>query len=205
MCASSRTYVVGLVSDDDELTKSFTASLGEGTGNGITLKGLVDLCLEPVSSADLASEGTQARLRDADLCLLLVRHVDLFSVERLRSVVRQLPPPAAARLHALICREQGQTDYKISCTKCGQKLLVPDTMAMRRARCPHCREFFTVPGQVDVVRSELLLPVSRLVRVATLGDRASCAKALEILGAQVVDRAEDLKSTTMRLDVLPES
>jgi DNA-directed RNA polymerase subunit RPC12/RpoP len=200
-------YVASVVSVQADMLEAFLTSVGGGRGGTAkaTLKGLADVFLETVSEADLRQDSGMSRLRESDFCLLLVRHLDAFTLDAIRDLLRLLPSNAAHNLHVFICRQAGEVDYKISCSKCGQKLLVRDAMAMRRARCPHCQDFFQVPGQVDLVRAELLMPSNRMVRKIILGDLASCQQALEAVISHHAMRSAAAKSTTMRLDVMPES
>ncbi len=196
-------YVGGVVSAQPELLDAFIAAACGGTGGSskATLRGIADVYLEPVHMEALVQENGAARLGEADFCLLLVQFLDVMTLDRIRELVRSLPSQATHAMHVLICRKAGDTDYKISCTKCGQKLLVRDAMAMRRVRCPHCQDFFQVPGQVDLIRAELLLPANRLVRKVILGDAESCRQALESVIGHYRERATAAKNTTMRLDL----
>jgi DNA-directed RNA polymerase subunit RPC12/RpoP len=200
-------YVASVVSVHTDMLEAFLTSVGGSKGGTAkaTLKGLADVFLETVSEADLKQESGMSRLRESDFCLLLVRHLDAFTLDAIRDLLRLLPSNAAHNLHVFICRQAGEVDYKISCSKCGQKLLVRDAMAMRRARCPHCQDFFQVPGQVDLVRAELLMPSNRMVRKIIMGDLASCQQALEAVIGHHAMRSAAAKSTTMRLDVIPEA
>lgn len=206
MNAVSSVYVATVISAQDELLGPFvSAACGNGgQGGKATLRGMADVCLQPLTNAQLQGEAAGEQLRDSDFCLLLVRFLDFVMLESIRRMVRALPPAAANHLHVIICRNPGETDYKISCPKCGQKLMVRDASAFRRAKCPHCHDIFMVPGQSDLIRSELILPATRIVRSVTTGDQASCRSALEAIIGQFKEKTEVAKSTTMRLDVLPE-
>lgn len=207
MNSVSVSYVASVISAQPDLVGTFIESVGGSKGGSAkaTLKGLADVYLEGVSEGDLKTESGAARLRETDFCLLLVRFLDALTLDAIRDLMRMLPSNAAHNLHVFICRNAGEMEYKISCSKCGQKLLVKDAMAMRRARCPHCQDFFQVPGQVDLVRAELLMPTNRMVRKVILGDLASCQQALEAVIGHHAMRAAAAKSTTMRLDTAPEA
>jgi DNA-directed RNA polymerase subunit RPC12/RpoP len=103
--------------------------------------------------------------------------------------MRLLPSNAAHNLHVFICRQAGEIDYKISCSKCGQKLLVRDAMAMRRARCPHCQDFLPGSRPGGPGAGELLMPTNRMVRKIILGDLTSCQQALEAVIGHHATRA----------------
>lgn len=203
MNAVSVSYVAGVISAQPELPGSFITSVCGGSGGSAkaTLRGIADVYLEPFAPDVLTQEGTQSRLREMDFCLLLVKFLDALTLDAIRDLIRALPSNASHSLHVLICRQSGESEYKISCTKCGQKLMVRDAMAMRRARCPHCQDFFQVPGQADLVRAELLVPANRLVRKIMLDDQASGLQALEAVISHHAIRANAAKSTTMRLDL----
>ena len=207
MNAASVSYVADVISVQPDLITPFIISAAGGTGGSAkaTLKGVADVYLEPIVEADLQGESTQSRLRECDFCLLLVKFLDALTLDAIRDLLRQLPANAAHNLHVFICRDAGEVEYKISCSKCGQKLLVRDAMAMRRARCPHCQDFFQVPGQVDLVRAELLMATNRLVRKVVLGDQASCLQALEAVIGHHALRSTAAKSSTMRLDIPPDA
>ena len=206
MSVSSVSYLVSVLSAQGELLPKFLEPVCgcEGSSGKVTLRGIADVYLESYAPETLEQEDVKNRLREADICLLLVDFLDVMTVDQIREILRNLPTNAARNMHVLICRQPGRTDYKISCTKCGQKLMVQDAMAMRRARCPRCQEFFQIPGQVDLVRAELLIPANRLVRKITLGDVAIGQQALETLIRQHTNRSTVTKSTTMRLDLPPE-
>lgn len=203
MNSVSVSYVSGVISAQPELLGSFITSVCGGPGGSAkaTLRGLADVYLEPFAPDAMALESTQSRLREMDFCLLLVKFLDAITLDSIRDLMRSLPSVAAHNLHILICRQSGESEYKISCTKCGQKLMVRDAMAMRRARCPHCQDFFQVPGQADLVRAELLVPANRLVRKVMLDDPATGLQALEAVISHHAIRTNAAKSTTMRLDL----
>ncbi len=204
MCPAPVSYVAGVISAQPDLIHAFlmsAASGAEGNNAKATLKGLADIYLEGVSPDDMKGEPGITRLRECDFCLLLVRFLDALTLDSIRDLIRMLPSNASHNLHVFICRQDGETEYKISCSKCGQKLLVRDAMAMRRARCPHCQDFFQVPGQVDLVRSELLMATNRMVRKVVLGDPISCQQALEAVIGHHAMRFAAAKSSTVRLDL----
>ena len=203
MNSVSVSYVAGVVSAQPELPGSYVSSVcgGDGGSAKATLRGVADVYLEPFLPEAIGQEAAQGRLREMDFCLLLVKHLDAITLDSIRDLMRSLPSAATHNLHVLICRQTGEIEYKISCTKCGQKLLVRDAMAMRRARCPHCQDFFQVPGQADLVRAELLIPSNRLVRKVMLEDPASGRQALEAIISHHSARSTAAKSSTMRLDL----
>jgi Zn-finger nucleic acid-binding protein len=204
--AASSVYVATVVSVQDELLPEFmTAACGGGTAGKATLRGMADVCLQTLPASALEGEAALEQLRDSDFSILLVRHLDFVTLEQIRRLVRTLPPAAAHHLHVVICRHQGETDYKISCPKCGQKLMVRDASAFRRAKCPHCQDIFMVPGQSDLIRNELILPANRLVRSVNLDDSATCRSALEAVIGQFREKVEAAKGTTMRLELPPEA
>jgi hypothetical protein len=196
-------YVAGVVSAQPELIEPFVTAVtgGYGSAGKVTLRGITDVCLEPMRHEDLSSESTRARARDQDFCILLARFLDSDTLERMRDVIRQLPHQSVQNLHVTICRNAGETEYKISCTKCNQRLLVRDAFAFRRVHCPRCSEMFMVRGEADLIRGELLLNATRMVRKVVLGDPVSCREALEGMIGQTKQRIDSSKNSTMRIEL----
>lgn len=202
MSAAAMTYVASVCSPDDELIGTFMRAFGESDRAAkVAVRDMAEVCLEPVSLQSLAEESTMARLRDADICIMLVRHLDAGSLDRLRDMVRRLPSIAMQNLQVTICRKPGENEYKISCSKCHQNLVVSDALTFLRVRCPQCHDVFTVPAQTDVLRNGLVLNASRHVRKITIGDSHSCFEALANMIGQVIQRNELVKHATMRIEL----
>lgn len=185
-----------------DVAEQFLATLcGAGARYGkINLNGIADIMLE--IPASLPMEGVAERIKNADFALLLLRFVDEETLGIARALMRSLPPACQASVHFVIARQMGEAEFKMSCPKCGQKLLVRDALAFRRTQCPRCKHPFTIPGQTDLVRQEFLIPPTHKISKVQLGDINSCSLALANAYRQAGTRRPEEKSQTMRLDVL---
>lgn len=204
MNATSGVPLVAVISPHPETLDAFLkGTYGEADRSGaVALPEMGPVRLEGIAAADLSSEPSVALLRRAAVCLVLVRFVDRDALDELRAALRLLPSEVARNVHMILCRNPGETEFKMSCPKCGQKLMVQDALAFRRVNCPQCRESITIPGQTDLLRAELMLPSTRLIRKVLVGDAASSRHAVEAMLRQSVREDEAAKARTMRLDAL---
>lgn len=155
--------------------------------------------------------GWDEAVRQAHGCALLVRFLDVVSLEKIRVIFRRLPAEKSIPLAILFFRQEGELDFKMSCPSCGQKLWVRDSDGGRRGRCPNCQKGFRLPSQASFLRSQLALPDSVATLTVISGRAASCRGALAylvghldgaIVGMTTLDQ-ETLKKTTVRV-ILPE-
>src|SRR5205814_8967692 len=100
--------------------------------------------------------------------------LDSLSMDRVKDIYRNLPSEKVTPLAVVVCRETGESEFKISCPACGQKLWVRDSDVGRRGRCPQCKKAFTLPSQANHLKSQLLLPDTVNIVNATLNNVASC-------------------------------
>lgn len=202
MSSQANSCVAAVISPQPGVAESFLASLaGEGARNAkINLNGIADVLVEmpPVEPLDALVE----RVKSADFTILLLRYVDEETLEVARAWMRALPPSAQGTVHLSIARQAGEAEFKMSCPKCGQKLMIKDALAFRRTQCPRCKHPFTIPGQTDLVRQEFLVSPNHKISNADLGDQVSCATVLANAYRQSGGRRVDEKSQTMRLDEL---
>lgn len=155
--------------------------------------------------------GWDEAVRHAHGCALLVRFLDVVSLDRIRAIYRRLPLEKSVPLAILLFRQEGEMDFKISCPSCGQKLWVRDSDGGRRGRCPNCQKGFRLPSQSGFLRGQLALPDSVATLTVINGRASSCRGALAhlighlggtIVGAANLDH-ETLKKSTVRVE-LPE-
>jgi len=103
-----------------------------------------------------------------DLVLGMIRFVDLVSLQKMSELLEDVISDTATPALILVYRNENEQDFKMSCPYCGQKLWVRDTDKDKRGRCPHCGKGFTLPAQVEHVRSALRLnarvPIHLVVR-----------------------------------------
>lgn len=154
-------------------------------------------------------------LARAGALILLVRFMDIISMDKVKAIFRSIPPELGLPTAIVLFREEGEADFKISCGACGQKLWVRDTDAGKRGRCPNCKKSFPLPSQDEHLRSQLEIPASVLVSRVNK-NMAACQVAVAALLGQVrrpgsgapvraaTDEAFDpdiLKQTTMRIQL----
>jgi len=148
-------------------------------------------------------DGVAAIIDKADAAVLLIRYLDGVTMARIREVFHFLNAEAFLPKSILVFREAKETEFKISCTYCGQKLWVRDRDAGRRGNCPQCRKTFFVPTQKSFITSFLMLTEAIPVVAVTNGD-SSCKNAIASLVERIVSMAEGSKSSTMRIELPPE-
>lgn len=149
-------------------------------------------------------------LRRADAVALLIRFLDVISLDKIRAIYRRLPSERSAPMSVFLFREEGEIDFKMSCPACGQKLWVRDTDIGKRGRCPNCKKAFKLPAQAAHLKSQLMLPDAIPALTVVRGNASSCRGAisslLAYLGGTIVPSAaqidqETLKKTTVRVQV----
>ena len=134
----------------------------------------VDLCsLTPdeVERADQASDGV----------VLLVEHLDVISMERLRRTMQAIAERVGVPLQVSIFRKSEQQDYKISCLKCGQKLLINDSAVGRRGTCPRCQNVAVLPSQREFAQAALGIEEGSGLLCAVKGHQDSALAVLSQL------------------------
>ncbi len=117
-------------------------------------------------------------LLKANAFLLLVRFMDVISLDKIRAIYRRIPGDQPIPLAIVILREEGEADFKISCPACGQKLWVSDAEADKRGRCPNCKKAFKLPSQTAHIKAQLMLPDNIPTITATRDKSNSCKGAL---------------------------
>ena len=152
-------------------------------------------------------------IKNADGIALLIRFMDVISMDKIKAIYRRIPSEDSVPVVTVIVRDNGESDFKMSCPVCGQKLWVRDSDAGKRGRCPNCKKAFTLPDQVAHVRSQLALPDSVPVVRVIGGQSESAVNAVEGLvksiGGGLIEPPEDidqdvLKQSTMRVSINPE-
>ncbi len=151
-----------------------------------------------------------ARVQKADALVLLVRFLDVISLDKIKAIYRRVPSEKLMPLSVFLFREEGEIDFKMSCPACGQKLWVRDTDVNKRGRCPNCKKAFKLPSQAGHIKSQLMLPDAVPVLSVVRGNPSSCRGALasliarvegEIVGAGAAPDAETLKKATVRVQL----
>ncbi len=202
MSASGNSLVAAILSPQADVAQSFVETVcGPGAKNGLVdLNHQMHVVVEipPTQPEDVFVE----QVKSADFSVMLIRFVDEATLNDARALLRMLPASVQGRVHFVIARNSGEMEFKMSCPQCGQKLMIKDALAFRRTQCPRCKHPFTIPGQADLVRRELLIPTNHNVGTILLNDRESCLNALRNAYRQAGGARPEEKSTTMRLDNL---
>lgn len=149
-------------------------------------------------------------LAKADALALVIRFLDVLSLEKIKNIYRALPEQIAVPMAIFLLRDKGEVDFKISCPSCGQKLWLRDTDVAKRGRCPNCTKPFVIPSQANYLKTQLMLPENIVVFNVTRGNPESCQSALtQLFGSvsasikppdQAVSR-EALKNATVRIEI----
>ena len=151
-------------------------------------------------------------MKKADAVAMLVRFLDVISLDKIRAIYRRLPSERTVPLSVILFREEGEIDFKMSCPACGQKLWVRDSDVGKRGRCPNCKKAFKLPSQAGHLKSQLMLPDAVPAITVIRGKPAPCRGALanlmSYLNGTIVPKTEGegldqetLKKATVRVQV----
>ncbi len=151
-------------------------------------------------------------IASADMIIMVVRFLDVHSLEKIKSIYRYLPNELNAPVGIFLLRDKGEIDFKVSCPACGQKLWLRDTDVGKRGRCPNCKKPFIILSQLDYLKTQLMLPDNVVIHYVTREDSDSCLLAIDklvgstpvgIRPAEVASNFDAIKNATMRIQ-LPE-
>lgn len=117
----------------------------------------------------------------ADLMLALVRYVDVISLMDMSTILESFPGEWDLPTCLMIYRTENETDFKMSCPYCGQKIWVRDADVDKRGRCPNCKKGFTLPRQDDHVGRALKLKEGVEIHRVERGNPASISAPLRAL------------------------
>ncbi len=126
-------------------------------------------------------ENAKTLASSVDLMVGLMRFVDVISLQNMTQILDALPPDWRIPAGFFLYRNEGETDFKMSCPYCGQKLWVRDADQDKRGRCPNCKKGFTLPGQEEHLTQSLRLRESMLVRRIEKGTPTSISGPLKAL------------------------
>ncbi|MFA5044022.1 MAG: hypothetical protein WC381_06560 [Kiritimatiellia bacterium] len=149
-------------------------------------------------------------LAKTDAIAIVVRFLDVLSLEKIKNIYRSLPDPLGIPVAIFMLRDKGEVDFKISCPSCGQKLWLRDTDVAKRGRCPNCTKPFVILAQGDHLKSQLILPDKVETFKVTRTNPESFQDALIKLfggvpaGIKPVDLSaneEALKNATVRIQI----
>ena len=148
---------------------------------------------------------------DPDACgdehlklILLVRFLDLVSVNEIRRAI-----VANGQAHGVIVfRMEKETDFKMSCHHCGQKLWVRDTDVGQKGRCPKCSKSIELPGQEAHIREQFGLGAEVQITRTKPGQVRDSIQLIEqvaggtgLLFDQDLTELDNLKNETVRIQI----
>lgn len=113
------------------------------------------------------------------LPVLLLRFVDVISLNQIAELIQSRP--GLNPLCVLIYRNEQESDFKMSCPTCGQKLWVHDSDKGKRGQCPQCQKGFTLPPQDEHIRAYLSLRSDCTIVRVTRGEPDSLASSLDVI------------------------
>jgi predicted RNA-binding Zn-ribbon protein involved in translation (DUF1610 family) len=152
--------------------------------------------------------GDPGEVQQADVLVGLIRFVDILTLREMEQKLLPVAGSAPVALAMVVYRDEQETDFKMSCPFCGQKLWVRDADTDKRGRCPHCKKGFTLPEQEEHVRAILQLPDSVPVVRVHRKDAGSMAsplrKILSLKKESVLDHLDGrtpAANQTMNVDV----
>jgi len=183
-----------------------------GAGNQVSIGGH-RITLDVLAGDPRLNAAWDDTVRSAEGILLLARFLDVISLDKIKAIYRRLPNDRSIPLRVLVLRDEGESDFKMSCPVCGQKLWVRDADVGKRGRCPNCKKAYVLPDQVQHVRGQMALSDTIDVSRVTGGDPKSARSALEGVLKFVSDGLieqeggidpEVLKQSTIRVQISPE-
>ncbi|MDF3128011.1 hypothetical protein P0Y35_02260 [Kiritimatiellaeota bacterium B1221] len=159
-------------------------------------------------------ETGDANKRPFDVLVGLVRFVDVLTLQKLDQLLRASGAGKFTPSLILIYRNENESDFKMSCPYCGQKLWVRDADQDKRGRCPHCSKGFTLPDQEEHISTTLRLSSDVQVRKIVRQDPGSLAGPLrDVLQLASVENSlqnlemdsQSVINDTMRVNIVDET
>ena len=137
----------------EEFLSAFTTEPQTGVSIGDFLVNFEIVAGDPSQDPTFAEH-----LARAGAIAIVVRFLDVLSLEKIKTIYRSLPDPLSIPVAIFMLRDKGEADFKISCHSCGQKIWLRDTDVSKRGRCPDCTKPFVILAQGDHLKSKLMLP-----------------------------------------------
>lgn len=150
---------------------------------------------------------------DFDVFVGILRFVDVVSLQALANLIDASGAVKFTPAIFVFYRNENETDFKMSCPYCGQKLWVRDADQDKRGRCPHCSKGFTLPKQEEHIISALRLPpsveVKRIIRQDAGSFAAPLRKIIELKSPEsslhALETDKDMTNNqTMKVNVIDE-
>lgn len=211
--ASNAKPLLLILSIHQEMGETFVGEWVPGSSGKGTVEADIGGCLVTLGilAGDPRLNATwDEAVRKADAMVMLTRFLDVISLDKIKAIYRRLPSDKAVPLSVLVYREKDESDFKMSCPACGQKLWVRDSDVGKRGRCPNCKKPFKLPAQSNLIRAQLMIPDTVGVSVVVRGDQDSLQEAMTALCSRItgdfvateipIDE-EILKKTTVRVQI----
>ncbi|MDZ4199533.1 MAG: hypothetical protein U1E27_09640 [Kiritimatiellia bacterium] len=167
--------MVVVLCHDPEDGSAFIRTILDRTDGGLEgqiLFGSQPVQLECLPTNPETHAGWKARVNQADVLVLLIRHMDPVSLRAARVRFGRLGDNRRAPIGVFLLRDPNEKEYKIGCSACGQKLWMSEEDKGKRGRCPNCRAAFEIPTPSDYLRERLLLPDALPILNVTIGNPA---------------------------------
>ena len=193
------------ISLDLDMARAFVLATCGGLNPGQVQIGSAMVRFETSDHPPLPAPVGEVHAKKIDAILLLVRMLDSLSMDRIKDIYRNLPSEKVTPLSVVVCRETAESEFKISCPACGQKLWVRDADVGRRGRCPQCKKAFTLPSQANHLKSQLLLPDSVNIVNVALNNPSSCRGIVAGILERVTALEQLNKSSTVRVQLSDET
>jgi len=201
-----------VLSIHQELGETFLQSVcaGASGSSGETVVENRPVHVEVLAGDSRLNPAWDETIKKADAIALLVRFLDVVSMDRIKVIYRRLPSEKAVPMAVFLFREEGEIDFNMSCPACGQQLWVRDTDVGKRGRCPNCKKAFKLPSQAGHLKGTLMLPDAVPAITVVRGNASSCrgavATLLQYVSGVIVPKeggldSETLKKTTVRVQV----
>ncbi len=209
--ASTNQVTILALTIHEEMGEKFVKDIC-GSGNTKTI-GYCQVAFDVLAGDPRLNAAWDETVKKANGVVILTRFLDVISLDKIKAIYRRLPAESDLAMAILIIRENDESDFKMSCPVCGQKLWVRDNDAGKRGRCPNCKKAFTLPDQTSLLRAQLALPDSIDVLRVIGGKGESAQAAIEQLlkhiqgGLIETDFGMDqdvLKQSTIRVQINPD-
>lgn len=156
-------------------------------------------------------EGGGQVVPSPDAAVLTARFLDGGSLKILKAHLDGLVGSPPVPVVFALLRNEGESEFKISCCGCGQKLWVRDPDEGKRGRCPNCRKAFQLPSQASYLRAALQLSEATPIRRVTLGHAGDSRQVLTALAPLLIapvpaaarEPADDATDPVSRIPEVP--
>lgn len=209
--AAKNSATILALSVHEEMGENFVKDIC-GAGNSKKI-GDFDVSFDVLAGDPRLNAAWDDTVKNANGVVILTRFLDVISLDKIKAIYRRLPGEGDLAMAILIIRENDESDFKMSCPVCGQKLWVRDNDAGKRGRCPNCKKAFTLPDQVSHLRAQLALPdsvdVLRVIGGKGESAEAAIAQLLKHVQGGLIESAggmdqDVLKQSTIRVQINPD-